>query len=190
MVLKAEQKREREVWREQLCSLTRERDCLQKAVGILKRRSDDTERQLQERNLQLLHHIHELEDAKAQIAVLERAVDGWVRRGSSLAQGKKGRGSSPVGKKVLRFASPVRTHILPNNTSASPKKGPLMQVGGGPPLSQLDTRSVMMRLDQVAKVCPVFAGCALPNCKAVVHPFPAGFGPVLQSHDRYIQCGQ
>lgn len=190
MVLEAEQKREREVWREQLCSLTRERDCLQRAVGILKRRSNNGERQLQERDLQLLHHMRELEDAKAQIAVLERAVDGWVRRGSSLTQGKKGQGSSPVGKKVLRFASPVRTHIFPNYTSASPKKGPLMQVGDGPPLSRVDTRSVMMRLDQVAKVCPVFLCCALPSCKAVVHPFSAGFGPVLQSHDRHFQCGQ
>lgn len=161
--LQAERKHEREVWRERASSLTRERDCLQKAVVILKRRSDDSERSLQERDLQLLHHMRELEDARAQIAVLERAVDGWVKRGTPLTQGKNGQGNSPVGKKVLRFASPVQTHVFPANANTSPKE-PLLQVGEVLPLGQLDTKSIIMRLDQVAKVWWVLFYTCLPVC--------------------------
>lgn len=165
MLLEEERRQEREVWREHVCSLARERDCLQKAVVILKRRGDENERRLQEKDLQLSHHVRELEDSKAQIAVLERAVDGWVRRGTPLAQGKRGRGNSPVGKKVLRFASPVRTQVFPASTSASCKEGPHTQVSEAPPLSQLDTRSILMRLDRVAKVSACLSGvCVVCAC--------------------------
>ena len=134
-------------------SLTRERDCLQRAVVILKRRSNDSEHRLQEKGMLLLHCTQELEDAKAQVAVLEQAVDGLVRRGAPSSQGKKGQGSSPVGKKVLRFASPVQTRVFPPFATTSPKRDLHKQVHNAPPRSELDTRSIILRLDQVAKVC-------------------------------------
>ena len=99
--------------------LQMEKDHYRKAVALLKDRIDSLHLLLSEKDILLTDATAEAEDLRGQVAVLEKAVSGYLKKGSSrsspvpLPSAFRGRQDSrdPLkSKKILRFADPVISH--------------------------------------------------------------------------------
>ena len=143
--------------------LQTEKDHYQKAVALLKDRIDSLHLLVSEKDILLTDATAEAEDLRGQVAVLEKAVSGYLKRGSSrsspvpLPSAFRGMQESrdPLkSKKILRFADPVISHP-PLKEATGRFEKPLTTSSQWSSVTEdhfAETQAIYERLRQVSKV--------------------------------------